>query len=146
MVQNSPPGATPALAVVLGFVLGLASHPANFASLSAVVGGGGAAPLISHELFEESSSTTTTSTTSEVVICPDVNLSRDCPEWPLPPRPLHVVGGAGGTIEVPIVVTAVAVVSAELCLASAVCRACQRRAVEQRKRLPLGEIRLQLER
>ena len=141
MVTSAPSSHPSALALALGILLGLASHPANFvrAPVAVLVD---EPPLVVHELEDTSS---TTETTFAVAECPDVNLSRDCPDWPAPPRPLRVTGsGVWDTVEVPVVLSLFGVVVGEVYLFCLVGQHCQRRASEGRKRQPLGEVRLQL--
>ena len=128
------------LALALGILLGLASHPANFVGSPVAVLVDEPAPIV-HELEETSSTTTTTL----VVTCPDLNLSRDCADWPVPPRPLRFTGsGVWDTVEVPVAVSVFGIVAVEVYLFWLVGLHFQRRASESRKRLPLGEVRLQL--
>ncbi len=143
MVQNSLPGTSPLLAVALAFLAGLASHPANW--WAAAAAGGGGPEGFGHDLEESTSTSTATTSAVAWVECPELNLTRDCEEAALPARPLRVAGGGvWATIELPLAVTVVGVIAFEIYLVVFVGHSCERRAVEKRKRQPLGEVRLQL--
>ncbi len=143
MVENTLPGTSPLLAVALAFLAGLASHPANW--WAAAAAGGGGPEGFGHTPEEPSSTSTATTTAEWSVECPELNLTRDCEEAALPARPLRVAGGGfWATIELPLTAAVASVVVAEIYVVVFVGRSCERRAVEKRKRQPLGEVRLQL--
>ncbi len=139
--------ASPGASLWAAFVCGLLLHPANWRWPKAVLveeAGG-------HELAEvadewpTSVTVTATSSAGPVAGCPELNVSRDCVAQDLPPQPLRLAGsGVGSTVEVPVAVTIGGIVIAELALGWQVVVRCQRRAVANRKRAPLGEARLVL--
>ena len=109
-------------------------------------GGDSGTESVEHELEETTTITTTVATsTAELAACPELNLTRDCEEVALPARPLRVAGGGfWATIELPLAVAVASAVLVEIYVVVFVGRSCERRAVEKRKRQPLGEVRLQL--